>query len=541
MAENHAPSHVLNDVPVPVLVPELVRGHARWRPDAVAVSGAGESVTYRQLHERAASIAAALGDVHGAAVAVRMPSGPRQLAALLAVLNAGAHLLWLGVGDAGERGRSVLADLRPACLLLEGDPAADELAQWYRTELGGRVVAFGPVSGDVCYSTHRHSRAASAAYVAYTSGSTGRPKGIAQTHAALAQFVTWLGAEFDMGPGSRVAQWVAPEHDPALCEVFATLASGGTLCPVPARIRVNPDKLVDWLAEERITLLQTVPSFARELLKAIRRRGAGGRLASLRHLLLMGEALPGELANGLRAALPAVRLVNLYGPTETIAATWHEVTDDVHGTVPIGRSIPGRQVLVLDEEDRPCPPGVTGEIVIRSRYVADGYLGVRGLAFRPLRAAGAAGRTYRTGDLARRREDGLLEFRGRKDLQVKLAGNRVELTDIEAALAAHDSVLECAVVALTDQDGFVTHLVVYVVPHRTPAGEPVASADAWRTQLRERFGRSAVPALFETMDGRLPRNVAGKVDRRRLPDARRLLAQSPRPPRTGTAAAEPAA
>src|SRR6266498_546513 len=529
------------------LVHQTVRRRAEQTPAAEAVASASGTVTYGQLERGAALVAAYLAGLgaNGSAVAIRMNPGPRQVAVSLGALHAGAHIVWFGTGDAGERGRTVLAELRPACLVLEGDPARDDLARWYRDELGGMVVDVTALDLDTAFDSAGVLPPAGdpigldqTAYVAYTSGSTGKPKGIAQSHGAFAQFVSWMAGVFQLGPGSRVAQWAAPEHDPALCEVFATLVSGGTLCPVPDRIRAHPEKLVGWLAQERITFLQTVPSFARELLKAIDGTGAAGRLGALDRIVLMGEALPADLANGLRAALPHIRLANIYGPTETIAATWYEITDDVVGTVPIGRSIPGRQVLVLDERDRPCPTGFTGEIVIRSRYVAPGYVGDRtaGDAFRLVSgyAPGEANgvRCYRTGDLARRRWDGLLEFRGRRDLQVKLYGTRVELAEVEAALAEHDSVAECVVVPLTDRDGLVVRLVAYVVPRRTSPGGAVAGPEAWRGHLRRRFGASMTLVSFETLSGRLPRNIGGKVDRHRLPAPRAVLAQVTRAPWT---------
>ena len=541
---------------------ELVHLRARQRPAADAVSWAGAGVTYRELEERAASVTAALlalGGVGGRAVAVRMSPGPRQVAALLGVLDAGAHLVCLGAGDAGERGRAVLADLRPTCLVQDGAPADDELTAWYRAELAGRVVDLAALDGAGTAPPAAPPATPSAAppatppaappipaggglgeraYVAYTSGSTGRPKGIAQSHGGFAQFVGWVAGRFGIGPGSRVAQWAAPGYDASLVEIFAALSAGATLCPVPDRIRANPEKIADWLATERITLFQTVPSFARELLKVIDARGSARSLAALEHLLLAGEALPGDLANDLRARLPAARLFNLYGPTESILATWHEITGAVHGTAPIGRSIPGRQVLVLDDEDRPCPAGVTGNIVIRSPYITLGYVGAASgdaSGFRPLPGhAGSAiepGGCYRTGDLGRRRWDGPLEFRGRRDFQVKLAGTRMELADIEASLAAHDSVADCVVVAPPDRDGLVSRVVAYVVPRRGPDGAEAAGAGVWRAYLRRRFGKTMLPVTFTTMTA-LPRNIGGKVDRRALPAPEPSLAENARPPQT---------
>ncbi|GGU98087.1 hypothetical protein GCM10010182_13230 [Actinomadura cremea] len=511
-------------------VHDMVLRSAARAPGAIAVSHLGEELTYAELERESSRIAAYLRGIgaEGAPVAVRAPAGTRRISASLGALRAGAHLVWFGPGDVGERGRHVLTELRPACLLLDGDPERDPLGRWYRDELGGRTVAVPAAGrGPAPLPPGDPAGPGTTVYVAYTSGSTGRPKGVAHTHASFAQFLTWMADALDIGPGTRLAQWAAPEHDPSLCEVFATLAAGGTLCPVPDRIRAHPERLVDWLVAERITFLQVIPGLARELLKELRRRGGTERLAALDRLVLMGEALPGELADALRDALPGARLANVYGPTETIAATWYDITGSVAGTVPIGRPIPGRQILVLDGADRPCPTGVTGELVIRSPYAAAGYVGgIGGEAFRPVPGPdgapppGADGpvRCYRTGDLARRRWDGLLEFRGRRDHQVKLSGVRLELAEIEAVLAAQDSVAECAVVPVVDGDGLVSRLVAYVVPHPDgDAGGDAGGATEWRARLRGRFGASVRLVSFETLRGPLPRNAAGKIDRRRLP------------------------
>jgi len=321
-------------------------------------------------------------------------------------------------------------------------------------------------------------------------------------------------------------------------EIFSALVGGATVYPVPERIRANPEKIADWLGAERITLFQTVPSFARELGRAITAQDATASLAALDHLLLAGEALPGELAGALRDVLPGVQIINLYGPTESILATWYEITGPVRGPVPIGRPIPGRQVLVVDAWDRPCPAGTVGQLVIRSPYIQAGYVGAAAgerTAFRPVAGLDdygvAAGTSYRTGDFARRRWDGELEFRGRGDFQVKFHGTRVELTDVEATLLTHESVAECAVIGVPNADGLVTRLVAYVVPRRDAEGRAVADVDVWRAHLRNWFGRSKLPVMFKTVLG-LPRNLGGKVDRQRLPDPGPSVAATAHAPRT---------
>ncbi len=505
-------------------VTDLVHRAGTRSPHATALSRGGVTVSYRDLRRHAARITAALpAGVAGSPVAIRMPTGPRQTAASLAVLDAGAHLVCLGAGDTGERGRTVLADLRPTCLLLDGPSTDDALARWYTGELGGRVLDVAALpEGGPDLTAPAGPGPGDRAYVAYTSGSTGQPKGIPHTHGTFAQFVTWFSTEFGIAPGARVAQWAAPGYDASLCEVFAALTAGATVCPVPDRIRANPDKIVDWLSDERITHFQTVPSFARELLAVLDERGGPDRLNELGHLLLAGEPLPGDLVRAVRTALPSVRLINLYGPTELILATWHEVSDDGLATAPIGEPIPGRQVLVLDDHDRACPAGVVGNLIVRGPHITQGYLG-GGRSdrepFRPLTDVdghGIGGACYRTGDLGRRRFDGALEYRGRKDFQVKFNGVRLELSDIEAALAAHDSVAECAIVATVGADGLVAGLTADVLPRRA-AGEGEAGTPAtWRRHLRARFGDAMPPVSFRTRTD-LPRTVGGKIDRRRLP------------------------
>ncbi|MGW0752187.1 AMP-binding protein [Streptomyces sp. NPDC002587] len=527
-------------------VHDRFRAVAERAPGATALSEATGEITYGELLARAARVTGALRDLgagEGSAVALMLPPGSPQAAALLGVFGAGAHAVCLGTGDTGERGRAVFDSLRPHCLILAGDRGDRRLVDWYRNELDGHVLDLDVLTDVLTYpatpdravpgadgttvtsAPGRPEEVASShrwAYVTYTSGTTGTAKGIPQTHRTFAQFIDWFTGEFGIGPGSRVAQWAAPGYDAGLVEVFAALAVGATLCPVPERIRAHPEKLVAWLDAQGITHLQTVPSFARELIGAV--GAAPGRLGSLGHLLLAGEALSGELAEAVRTALPAARLVNLYGSTETILATWAEVAAPVRGAVPIGRSIPGRQVLVLDENDRPCPAGVTGDIVVLGPQVTPGYIGEGPgcEAFRPLADDGldalVGSGIHRTGDLGRRRWDGSLEYSGRGDSRIKISGTRLELIGIEAALAAHASVSSCAVVARTGPDGLVTRLEAYVVPRRTPDGDPVATPADWRAALVRWFGKTLPALSFVTLDS-LPRNTGGKVDRRALAGA----------------------
>lgn len=492
-------------LPPGVPVHLLVRQRAEAAPEATAISWGDGSVSARDLDRHAARIAAALAGFAGQPVAVRVPAGPGRYAALLGVLRAGAIVLWSGTGAAGERGRGIFDAVRPAAVLTGS--TGDELSRWHAERTGVPLLDVSALPDAT--STEPGVSLEAWAYIAHTSGSTGRPKGVPQTHAALAQFSSWLAAEFDLAPGVRVAQWVSPDHDPALCETFAALVAGAVLCPVPEPVRPHPGRLLAWLAAERIDVLQTVPSFARQLLTESTERSLVP--LALRSLLLMGEAVPESLVRGLQAAAPGMALANIYGPTETVAATWYRIPPASGDAVPIGRPIPGRDVLLLDEMDRECPSGEVGEIVIRSPYVTPGYLGDEpgGPAFRTVPGRGS-GPWYRTGDLGLRGDDGLLEFHGRRDQQVKIQGHRVELAEIETVLLEHESVAECAVLGLADDDGIVTTLAAYIVPR----GEP--SPAQWRAQIRQRFGDVMLPVIFRAVPVALPRNEVGKIDRRLL-------------------------
>ncbi|MET8524745.1 amino acid adenylation domain-containing protein [Micromonospora sp. NPDC005172] len=511
-------------------VHELVRERASTHPNAVALDG----LSYQELDSWGDRIAWGLmqsGVRPGTPVASRQPAGADNVASLLGIFKAGCYVVPLSQTDPFERCVEILREIKPTGLLVERGAPEDELISWYRTAASGpvlQVLARDDVrpespsalaASDHAMAGHPERILDAPAYVVYTSGTTGRPKGIVQSHRGLVQLVQWLGAEFRMGPDRRTAQWSATNYDASLCEIFATLVAGGTLCPVPDSIRYDAGLLLDWLATQQVNVLQTVPSFGRELLHAIGTGVPTLDLTSLDHILFAGEPLPGDLATGMASAIPSVRLANLYGTTEIILATWMEVSEGWVGTVPAGSPIPGCLVLVLDSDDRPCPVGVSGEIVVCSPFLALGYVGdaqESDSGFGTMMVSVADGlksevRCYRTGDRGHWRPDGLLEFEGRRDRQVKLRGARVELAEIEAALVSHPSIIQCVVVPSDSDDGLVQQLVAYVVP-TSGTGSP----EIWRAHLRRRLNDQMVPDVFVTLET-LPRNAGGKVDASRLP------------------------
>jgi len=345
-------------------------------------------------------------------------------------------------------------------------------------------------------------------------GSTGRPKGIVQTQGGFRYLVEWFAAHFGLAPGERVAQWISVGHDPCYVEVWSGLAAGATLSIAPPEIRQDPVRLHGWIGSEDIAVIQMTPSLCRQLLDREIGGAAAAALAgrsALRAVLLTGEALPVALARqwldhfGLRPALH-----NVYGPTESILVTSQRV-DTVEAAavaIPVGAPVAGCRLFVLDGNGEACPTGVPGEIFVRSPFLASGYHGMpqaTAAAFgqNPLHAC-YPDRVYRTGDLGRWRADGTLELRGRADRQVKLRGQRLEPEEVEAALARHPTIAECAVGLRTAVDGG-EQLVGYAVVR----GDIAASA--LREWLRGELPSFMVPDLL-VLVAALPRTATGKVD-----------------------------
>jgi amino acid adenylation domain-containing protein len=370
----------------------------------------------------------------------------------------------------------------------------------------------GPVSPD------------SLAYVIYTSGSTGRPKGVMIQHRSLACYVRTVEREWALQPGDRVLQFISISFDMSVEEIFPCLALGATLVLRTEGMIDSVAGFLDACGARAVTVLVLPTAYWHEVASAIAREGL--TLPPSVRLVYFGgdKALP-ERVSGWRAHVsPDVRLVNSYGPTEaTVTVTMHDLAAAAGGApdaepagreVPLGRPLPNVQLYVLDGYGQPAPVGVPGELHIGGVMLARGYLRRPGLTAErfvpdPFGAA-PGGRLYRTGDLVRARADGALEFLGRADHQVKVRGFRVELGEVEAALARHPAVRDLAVVAREGPPG-ERRLVAYLLAD--PAALPPAAA---RRFLAGRLPDYMIPAHFVVLP-RLPLTPNGKLDRRALP------------------------
>ena len=469
--------------------------NATAHPDAVAVVHGERRVGYRELDRRANAVAHALAG-HGigpeSRVGVRMERTPELLAVLLGVLKAGATYVPLDPAHPPARHAASLLASGAKVAIVDAASARDAIPP----EVA--VLTAGSLDGTADAPPRVEIDPESLAYVLFTSGSTGGPKGVEVPHRAAAAVAAWTAREVadDLG---GVLGAASVTFDVSVGEIFGTLGGGGTLVLVENALALLPHHPLHAAA--------MTPTAAAELV-------ADGRFpAHVRTVLLGGEPVPPSLVDALHALPGERRVLNLYGPTEdTVYSTCAELWPGE--PVRLGRPVAGGRVAVLDPRLRHAGPEEPGEIWTAGAGVARGYAGRPALTadrFRPDPHGPPGSRTFRTLDRGRWRADGTLEFLGRGDSQVKVRGYRIELEEVEQALAAHPAVAMAAVAPYGE--GTERRLAAHLVA----AGEGRPTSAELRAWLRERLPEYMVPAVF-LWTASLPRTGSGKLDRRALPD-----------------------
>nr|WP_314483498.1 non-ribosomal peptide synthase/polyketide synthase [uncultured Pseudomonas sp.] len=497
------------DYPTHTCLQQLIEAQVSRTPEASALVFGAQAMTYAQLNARANHLAYALreqGVGPDVLVGVAVERSLEMVIGLLAILKAGGAYVPLDPDYPQERLAYMIEDsgiglLLSQTALLTKLPVTgikviclDQNTEWLDAYSDDNLV----VAQD---SQHL-------AYVIYTSGSTGRPKGAGNTHAALVNRLSWMQQAYTLTAEDAVLQKTPFSFDVSVWEFFWPLLTGARLVLAQPGEHREPLRLIDTIREQRITTLHFVPS----MLQAFIHETGVEQCHSLRRIVCSGEALPVDAQQQVFGKLPKAELYNLYGPTEAaIDVTHWTCVDEGSVSVPIGLPIANLRTLVLDADLSPVAVGVAGEL----------YLGGAGLARNYHRRAALTAerfvpcpfnpgqRLYRTGDLVRQRVDGVIEYLGRLDHQVKLRGLRIELGEIEARLVEQPFVREAVVLVL---DG--KQLVAYVVL------EDPASAEEWQTALTAHLQAGLpeymVPSHWVSLE-RLPLSPNGKLERKALP------------------------
>ena len=479
-----------------VSVPVLFAAQVARAPEAVALSCGERSWTYRELDEaanRLAYLLAGQGAGPGECVALLFSRCAEAIVAMLAVLKTGAAYLPIDPAHPAARMEFMLSDAAPMAAITS-------------TRLAGRlegrdllVIDVNDPRIDSYPSTDLAMPAPDdLAYLIYTSGTTGVPKGVAITHCNVAELMESLDPGL-AAPRQVWSQWHSYSFDISGWEIFGALLHGGRLVVVPESVASSPDDFRALLVTEKVSVLSQTPS-------AVGMLSPEG-LDSVT-LLVGGEACPAEIVD--RWA-PGRVMINEYGPTET--TMWVALSAPLTpglGVVPIGPPLPAAAFFVLNGWLQPVPAGVVGELYVAGRQLACGYVRRAGLTasrFVACPFGGTGERMYRTGDLVYWGADGQVRYLGRADEQVKIRGHRIELGEVQAALAGLDGVEQAAVIAREDRPGD-KRLVGYVTGTADPG--------KMRTALAERLPAYMVPTAVVVLEA-LPLTVNGKLDKRALP------------------------
>lgn len=483
-------------------LPELL---SQQTSDATALVWQDGSLTFAQLHTQANRLAHYLRDKGvgpDVCVAIAAERSSQLLIGLLAIIKAGGAYVPLDPDYPAERLAYMLKDSGVQLLLTQ-----TALLPQLPSAEGVCVIAMDSLHLDSwpTQAPGLHLHGDNLAYVIYTSGSTGQPKGVGNTHGALAERLQWMQATYQLNDTDVLMQKAPISFDVSVWECFWPLITGCRLVLAGPGEHRDPHRIAQLVQEHGVTTLHFVPP----LLQLFIDEPLVAECTSLRRLFSGGEALPAELRNRVLARLPAVQLHNRYGPTETAinVTHWQCAASDGERS-PIGRPLGNVICRVLDEQLNPLPAGVPGELCIGGIGLARGYLGRAGLTAErfvadPLGAAGT--RLYRTGDRARWNADGVLEYLGRLDQQVKLRGFRVEPEEIEARLLALAGIAQ-AVVLVRD-----AQLIGYYTADAELDEQTVKIA------LAAELPEYMVPALLMRLDA-MPLSPSGKLDRRALPE-----------------------
>ncbi|WP_205660481.1 non-ribosomal peptide synthetase [Amycolatopsis antarctica] len=506
----------VNALPVPDrCVHELVDARARQVPEAAALRAGNVTLSFAELTTRANQLANHLrrrGAGPGSLVAISVERGIDMVVGLLGILKAGAAYVPLDPAYPPERLAFILEDSGATILITErelaGLPCSSEIETVRLDEERAPIAAQPTTAPETGVRPH------DLAYVIYTSGSTGMPKGVLVEHRNVVNLLTHTIPHVGLGSEDVWSVFHSYAFDFSVWELWGALSSGGRAVLVPLPVARDPQQMWRLLRTEAITVLNQTPSSFRELVRTAVESGEALPVR-LRTIIFGGEALEPRHVRDWFENYDGVRLVNMYGITETCVHVTYEELDwkeiQERGRISIGRPLGNYTAYLLDPRGNPLPAGARGELYIGGAGLARGYLNRPELTAQRFVEHPLADRLYRTGDLARRLPDGRLDYFGRADDQVKIRGFRIEPGEIEWALISHPAVSEATVVVQPMGKG--SRLVAYLVS----GSDGTPEVTELRAHLAHSLPDYMVPALFVQVAA-IPLTPNGKVDRRALPE-----------------------
>jgi amino acid adenylation domain-containing protein len=518
------------------LIQQYVTRQAERRPDAVALVLGDERLTYEQLEQESNRLARLLADSgcrRGDRVTIFQPKQPAAIVSMLAALKADCAYVPIDVASPAPRVAKIIDAAEPRVILV--DPSSAKLldatladTQQVEAPVVGSVGE-GPLAGERFAAAFSPADWASAdpgplaaangpddiAHLLFTSGSTGTPKGVMITHENVVTFVEWATGYFETKEGDRISGHPPLHFDLSTFDIYGTFLAGAELHLVPASLNLIPQKLAEFIRRSELTQWFAVPSIFTFMAKfdAVEQDD----FPTVERVLWCGEVLPTPVLTHWMRRVPHATFTNLYGPTEaTIASSYYTMPGlppSETEPIPIGVACAGEELLVLDSELNAVPDGEIGDLYIAGVGLSPGYWRDEektAAAFVP-DPRNPGERIYRTGDLARTTPDGLFHFLGRADSQIKSRGYRIELGEIETALSSLSELGESAVVGV-DVGGFEGTAICCA--YAPAGGADVQPADV-RKRLQKLLPTYMLPSRWHVLDV-LPKNVNGKIDRRRL-------------------------